>query len=145
MKKKNEIKKMKAIVNDELANISKEWTEKKLRKEVQDRFRKGIHHTILMMIGFEKDNWGSTYLKVDHCNSRMSIISEFISKKLKDAIHKEMDKVVKSIKFDDGMKKAIFDEYKNQFKDRLQEEAKNLARKKLDTMMKKMFNFLDEL
>ena len=41
--------------------------------------------------------------------------------------------------------KAIFDEYKNQFKDRLQEEAKNLARKKLDTMMKKMFNFLDEL
>ena len=49
MKKKNEIKKMKAIVNDELANISKEWTEKKLRKEVQDRFRKGIHHTILMI------------------------------------------------------------------------------------------------
>jgi len=75
------------IVNMESAfGLSQNNMSKRMQKEIQEAvnetyksFKSSIKDTVLKSLGFEKDRWGSGKWEVDHCNGRMSTVTENIS------------------------------------------------------------------
>jgi hypothetical protein len=66
--------------------LSQNNMSKRLQKEIQEAvdetyksFKSSIKDTILKSLGFEKDRWGGQKWEVDHCNGRMSSVTENIS------------------------------------------------------------------
>lgn len=58
------------------------------RGELMKTLKTGIKQTVLGCLGFEKNSWGETGFKVDHCNGRMSTVTELISRELKEELLK---------------------------------------------------------
>lgn len=57
------------------------------RDNLLNGLRKGINNTVLKSLGFEKSNWNSDNgWSVDHCNGRMSAITEHIKVEVKDLL-----------------------------------------------------------
>ena len=57
------------------------------QKTLSETLEANIKNTVLSTLGFEKDSWKDNGgWKIDHCNGRMSIVSDLISKKIKDRL-----------------------------------------------------------
>ena len=56
------------------------------RDELMKTLKQGIKETVLGILGFEKNSWGERGFKVDHCNGRMSSVTDLISHELKQEL-----------------------------------------------------------
>lgn len=77
-------------VTEEAFGLSTNGISKRLQKEIQatvdetyKSFKDGMKEAVLNSLGFERD-WGGTKWKVDHCNGRMSTVTEHISHLARD-------------------------------------------------------------
>lgn len=68
----------------------------KLANEAYSELRAGFKSTlkanVLRIAGFE-DRWGNGY-EIDHCNGRMSMMTEYLSKRVQDTIKQEIDTLI---------------------------------------------------
>jgi hypothetical protein len=56
----------------------------KARSDLKTSLERNLKSTVLNALGFEKDTWGSNHgWKVDHCNGRMSAVTNLISEEVK--------------------------------------------------------------
>lgn len=58
--------------------------------ELLNTLKNDIKGTVLKCLGFEKNSWGDEW-RVDHCNNRMSVVSEHISEHVKKTVKSEID------------------------------------------------------
>lgn len=100
-----------------------------LQKEMLDNLKIGMKKTILRGLGFS-DSWGKGW-EIDHCNGRMSQVTDLIKLKIKDLIgevtpedlglsEKERKELVKA------MKKDMLEEYRRQLRGGIYERVKSI-------------------
>lgn len=110
----------------ELDRIEKILTETtaKFIIELPELVRSRLEQSIAGMLGFEKNSWGGEW-RVDHCNGRMSVISEMVGTKARQAVNEAMHEI--DFKVTPEIKKAIKEEFSEQFRremrDKLREQV----------------------
>jgi len=62
--------------------------------ELKNDIKRSIRVVMLQAIGFQKDSFGG-HFTVDHCNGRMSAISDYLSQYTKDFVKKEIENYIK--------------------------------------------------
>lgn len=93
-KKKNNVTKMVAISEGEYATeimenklgFSDTNISQRLQSEIQaaidetyKSFKNSMKKTVLHALGFEADSWGRDYWRIDHCNGRMSAVTDHVA------------------------------------------------------------------
>ena len=78
------------VATEEAFGLSNSGISKRLQKEIQDTvdetyksFKNGMKEAVLSSLGFDRD-WGGAKWRVDHCNGRMSAVTEHISHLARD-------------------------------------------------------------
>lgn len=87
--------------------------------ELQKTFKHDLKKNVLQIVGFSNswDKW-----EVDHCNGRSSVLTEYMSGKVKDMFRAEFEKMLQP-EIEDilkPVKKAFLDEFKHAFKREVQ-------------------------
>lgn len=108
---------------DRIEKILSESTSKFI-EDLPSLVRTRLEQSIAGMLGFEKNSWGGEW-KVDHCNGRMSVISEMVGQKARAAVATAMNEI--DFKVTPEIKKAIKEEFSEQFRremrDKLREQV----------------------
>ena len=75
-------------LNKALQNDMNQWANEAY-DELKAGFKNNLRTTVLSIMGFES-RWNNSY-EVDHCNGRQSMMTEYLSGKVKDMIREEID------------------------------------------------------
>ncbi len=97
------------------------------REDIKTSFKEQLKANVLKVIGFS-NSWGKW--EVDHCNGRMSTITELVAKEAREFVAKEVANISKV--YDDKEIEAIRALVKKEMKDRIArisaEEAEKMVR-----------------
>lgn len=118
---------------DRIEAIMAETTGKfieELPRTIQTR----LEQAVAKMIGFEKDTWNHEW-KVDHCNGRMSVISDLIGKKAKQAAVAAADQL--NFVVTPEIQKAMNEEYARCFNDALRDQLRQHVHRTVSNMLEK--------
>ena len=115
----------------------------KAQERLKTELENGLRGTVLRSLGFEHDQWSKAW-KVDHCNGRMSAVTDLLAKELKDKMLKinlatdfELDeKLVKNLKSE--MKKEFETAYRQKLRNVVYGQAEKMAVAHVDEMMKEL-------
>lgn len=105
------------------------------QSDLHKTLHKNIKNTVLSILGFEKDSWSGSGYKIDHCNGRMSDVTNLISDKLKAQIlnvelYQDFELSVEEkaqLKFE--MRREFSEKYKYEMSRLINSDAERLARK----------------
>lgn len=92
--------------------------------ELKQGFKRTLQTNVLKIAGFD-NQWGNGF-EVDHCNGRQSVITEYLSDKMKKMITHEMDALITQEdlnKILKDTKKSLLKSVEEQFRRVAQEEA----------------------
>jgi len=110
-------------------------------KEIPNQVKRGMSGTVARALGFE-NRWGGW--EVDHCNGRMSVVSELISSAAQTKVREAVMEASKEFTISKTLKKAIMSDMKNvfnrAFRNTLGEEIEKLARQKAQEMAKQLMS-----
>jgi hypothetical protein len=102
-------------------------------EELKANFKNTLKANVLKVVGFE-NRWGGSGWEVDHCNGRQSLLTDYISSKVKKMFTDEFDKILQPEieKALEPVKKSLIADFKSTF-DRevhykMREEANTAAR-----------------
>lgn len=110
--------------------------------ELQRNFKDTLKCNVLKVVGFD-NRWSDRGWEVDHCNGRMSHLTEYMSSKVKSMFSEEFDKMLQPEieKMLEPTKKALVKEFKEMFqrcvRDQLRSQAEMAAKNFLNDVMKK--------
>lgn len=92
------------------------------RSELKTSLERNLKATVLTSLGFEKDTWGGGF-RVDHCNGRMSAVTELISKEIREKLlEAELGKDFDLTKAEkESLRKEMTKEFKRAYKDKVQD------------------------
>lgn len=96
--------------------------------ELCNSFKRDIKGVILKQLGFDRnydDQW-----RIDHCNGRMSVVTEHLSHKVKEMFKTEVDAIIEEImpQIKKEARTAVYTELKEAYQREARECARNLAR-----------------
>lgn len=109
------------LLDNDMAKLAKEAYE-----EIKKSFKSNLKKTVLKTLGFEND-YGEGW-KVDHCNGRMSEVTNYLSQKVKSMFHSEVDPVIADMM--PTLMKDVQKEIKKEFKELFLRETRNEARRR---------------
>lgn len=102
-----------------------------------------LKETVMRSMGFEKDSWGNGW-KVDHCNGRMSVVSDLISKEVKERLlNVEFGKDFtltdqEKKQMQDDMRKDFMESYRRKMREIIWSDAQKLAEKHASDYIKEL-------
>jgi len=100
--------------------------------EVKQLIKSNIRSFMLAAIGFETDSYDRR-IRVDHCNGRMSAVTEYLSEYTKDFVSKSIEEYIK--KNEENIKKTIHAAISSEIKSTLANNSHyNSVRSKLAEM-----------
>lgn len=95
----------------------------KARDELKTSLERNIKGTVLNALGFEKSSYGNGW-NVDHCNGRMSAVTNIISEELKKRI----------FEIEIGKDFALTEDEKRQLHDSMKKDFKRAYQRKIEDM-----------
>lgn len=116
---------------DRIEKILSETTVKFI-SELPELVRSRLEQSVAGMLGFEKNSWGGEW-KVDHCNGRMSVISEMVGTKARNAVSAAMHEI--DFKITPEIKKAIKEEFSEQFRREMRERLREQVAKTINEVL----------
>ncbi len=107
-------------------------------KELQESFKTTLKTNVLKIVGFD-NRWHNNW-EVDHCNGRNSLLTEFMSEKVKAMFHEEFNKmteddVQKSL---EPIKKTFIAEFTKVFEHEVRSQAREAAYKEVQAFVKQL-------
>jgi hypothetical protein len=107
-------------------------------EELKNSFKHTLKNNVLKIVGFE-DRWNNKW-EVDHCNGRSSLLTEYMSEKVKAMFREEFDKLLQSEAEEmlKTAKKAFVAEYASIFQREVKEIAYKEARSKAEAFVKEV-------
>lgn len=97
---------------------------------IEDR----LEASVRAILGFSKKSWGDDSWEVDHCNGRISSVSEIINSEAQDAVKTCVEKVITPELVEDAFK-ACHGAVVREFRERFQRNLKNRVLEKLDSLV----------
>lgn len=117
---------------DRIEKVLHETTVKFI-EELPSMVRTRLEQSIAGMLGFEKDTWGGTW-KVDHCNGRMSVISEMVGRKAREAVGTAMNDINFTVTPD--IQKAVNAEFAEAFRNGIRERLREYVSNAVTDVLK---------
>lgn len=117
------------------------WTEEKMRKFIHRRLDNQVEKVIRKVLGFSED-WGEW--RVDHCNGRMSKLSDLISNRASTLFTQWIDENLDQVTAKKMTKKeqnALAKEYRDLFMRRCRDEIRHKAKRDADEFLTKFSGF----
>lgn len=113
------------------------------REELMTKLKSGIKETVLASLGFEKDSWHGRGFKVDHCNGRMSTVTQLISKELeKELLSISMADFTISNKEREELMAACREDFLSQYKSNIRNMVWKFADKAISEDLKEITDSL---
>ena len=142
-------------------------TIEELRKQVEEATRESVgafikglpqlinqrlESSVAKVLGFS-DTWGNTKdWDVDHCNGRTSVVSNYVSERARDIVHKVAEsviteKVIRNVMKEcrDALLKDAKEQARREYKTLLYDKIHKLAEEKADEDAKKIFDEIDQI
>lgn len=103
----------------------------KFIEELPTMIQQRLQGAVAKILGFE-NSWGEW--KVDHCNGRMSVMSEYIGNKARAAATAAVDKIdfKSTAEIDKAIKQEYADYFKSELRERIREHAEQQVQMFLD-------------
>jgi hypothetical protein len=110
----------------------------KARENLRSALKNNIEETVLQSLGFSK-KWGDKW-EVDHCNGRMSIVTDLISKEIKQSILDEQAKPTFTIS--DKVRDELRTSMHKDFKELYLREARRATERLVADQISKDINYI---
>ena len=111
-------------------------------RELPRNIHNGINQAVADLLGFEKNSWKEW--KIDHCNNRKSLVSDFIGEKAVAEAEKVVREIITPSKIREileSRKETILCDFEDRFIHRLRaaldEAAESMAKKMADDILSK--------
>lgn len=110
--------------------------------EVRQEFKSNLKENVLKMLGFSS-SWGRSGWEVDHCNGRDSVITQYITSRVKEEMRVGMDTLLKEDieKMLVTVRKGLVQDFKEMFdrevRDNLRREAAEAAKAFMSDLLTK--------
>lgn len=114
-----------------------DWTKAKLDKHIEKMLTNQVNSIIRKVCGFEKDGWNKQW-RVDHCNGRMSMLSELISTHARDMFSQWIDENMQHVVAEPLSKQTIGhleDDYRCELRQLLDREIQNRAQEDANKLL----------
>jgi hypothetical protein len=137
MEQEKKEKKLKIQIDEvDLARIEAllAQTTQKFIDELPHTIQLRLEQAVARLVGFEKDTWSHEW-KVDHCNGRMSVISELIGTKAKAAARAAADQL--TFQVTPEIQQAIDTEYAARFKDEMRDQLRSHVHRTVSQALEK--------
>jgi uncharacterized protein (DUF1697 family) len=102
------------------------------RNELKKTLEQNLKGTVLRSLGFEKDSYGGGGYRVDHCNGRMSAVTDLLSNEIRERILNV--EIGKDFDITDSEKKELKNSMEKEFKDAYTRQVRNLVYNKAETL-----------
>ena len=116
---KDHIAELSSVSIAAVEKFKEEYTVEAAEKEINKELTKAKAQIIRKLLGFDKDHWGRSDYKLDHCNGRAgnSTAGQHIVSMQRKAVYDWLESVdLKSIGITKSMEASMLDEYKKVYR-----------------------------
>lgn len=123
------------LLNPESCNSKLQKITDDVTEELEQLIKRDLKKAVLKILGFEVDRWNDNRIEIDHCNGRMSEVTNYLAISVKD--------LLKKINLDDFTltKKEIADikkELRADLKERVRRDLYKMSHDIVNSVLKKI-------